>query len=224
SASSASTEPTELSPWLNEPTRLGPHGTMNFTSATVQRSACTPAGTRRRSSQRTSAVSSTSTVPFWSEAQTSAPSVAVASSSAISMSVIVSSAPSLRTLQLLLDAAQVLLGEGLVLDELEHELVGAPVEDRADELAQPLAPRRHLLERRPVDEGLARLVDLHRPLLLHPAEQRHDRRVGQLGAAERPDLGDGGAAEVPKDLHDRELGLGERGWLARHDRNTTPVV
>src|SRR5215470_17311846 len=147
-----------FSPWLSEAEKPGPHGTTNLTRATVQRSACTPAGTRRPMSQRSTAVTRTSTVPFWSAVQTEEPSAAVASSSWRKKKWVIGAL--LLAFQLLLDLLQILLGQRLVLDELEHELVGAAVEDRADELAQPLAARRALGERRPVDVGLAALVDL----------------------------------------------------------------
>src|SRR5262245_39947488 len=134
-------EPTLSRPWLNEPMIAGPQGTRNLARATVQRRACTPAGTRRPSAQRIAAVRRTSTVPCSSDVHTSEPSAAV-------MSSIISERHSsvIATLQLLLDPAQVLLGERLVLDELQDQLVGPAVEDRADELAQALAARRRFVE------------------------------------------------------------------------------
>src|SRR5215470_10459648 len=121
-----------FSPWLSEAEKPGPHGTTNLTRATVQRSACTPAGTRRPMSQRSTAVTRTSTVPFWSAVQIEEPSAAVASSSWRKKKKSRISGL-LLAFQLLLDLLQILLRQRLVLDELKHELVGAAIEDRTDE-------------------------------------------------------------------------------------------
>jgi hypothetical protein len=112
-------------------------------------------------------------------------------------------------------AAQLVEAQRLVLDQVEDQRLGLAVEAGVEEVAQPLAHDRLALERRLVDEGLARLVDLDRPHARQAAEQRHDRGVGEVAGelprVLRPHLRHRPAAQVPEHLHHVELGRGQIG-------------